>query len=487
MANHGHHPPPPDGREQYPPNPEWHAPRQGAHPAASPPPGNTLPYTYAAPGGDPRLQGVPPRGQPPQWAPHQGFPQAAPHAPHAPQAPQGPQAPHPPQAPYPHPPMPQGRPPAGPYPPRQPHGYPPPRAPYPPRPGGPPPPPPPLPYPPAAHPLGAPAPRRRGTGAAAALGGVLGVLAGVFVLFIVGMNVLRSDDRVEPVSALPTPTFTPPRPAVSSTPPSAGARRTAEATREAETRRPDRTRTVNRSLRDNTLYTMGRLPSVSCPAGSVNIHNHTQLKNLILRTAQCMNRAWGPALERVGIAHRPPGYAIAAVRGRGACGDYPPRGSIVPYYCPRNTTIYASTSAMARGSGNAPGYGQLTSWHGAIISMMAHEYGHHVQHLSGLTEAWWRQTLESTSQDAKLALSRRLELQATCLGGMWMRSVANSYPVRPAQRNILYAFYSRVGDHPGYPRDHGSPANNHRWFRQGYELNHTARCNTWRAPASAVS
>jgi len=323
------------------------------------------------------------------------------------------------------------------------------------------------------------------------------VLAGVFVLLIIAVNVADDDDDVEPVSALPKPTFTLPsitpyRPPSSDT--GYDRERTAEATRDAaddeaepaEVTRPETT-TVNRSLRDNSLYTAGRLPSVSCPAGAVSIYNHTQLKNLILRTGQCMNRAWKPVLERAGFVHRPPGYAIAAVRGRGACGDYPQRGSIVPYYCPRNTTIYASTSAMARGSGNAIGYGQITSWHGAIISMMAHEYGHHVQYLTGLTDGWWRQTLESTSESAKLALSRRLELQATCLGGMWMRSVTASYPVPTSRRNLLYAFYSRVGDHPGYPRDHGSPANNYRWFRTGYEFNSTQRCNTWRASPSTVS
>lgn len=555
MAHNGQWPPPRESDDSEPGNRPWHAPHgaPGAPPPQGPPPGpppgNTLPYTIAAPGGDPLLapggpggmpsQGMPPRNgpaprgmppgvaQPPQPGHGGAFPPAVPPGPvaGAEQAAYGPPdgGPYPP-GPYP----PQGRPGAGPHPPQAPsapaahpgHGqsgggpYPPPgpagavpgpyggpapQAPFPPPPG---PPGPAGPYPPIAHPFGAPGhvPRRRGSTAGAAVGGVLGMIAGLFVVLVVAVNVLGEDDGRPSVSPVTLPSVSPfdlPRTDV-------GARRTPRAVESRATNRsspratprgevgdsvgrPGRARTVNRTLRGNTVYRMGALPAVRCPAGTVNIYNHAQLKGLILRTGACLNRGWGPALERVGIAHAPPRYAIAAGRGRGACGDYPPRGSIVPYYCPRNTTIYASTSAMARGTGTAPGYGELTSWHGAIISMMAHEYGHHVQYLTGLTDAWWRQTLESGSQDTRLALSRRLELQATCFGGMFMRSVAGTYPVPPARRELLYAFYSRVGDHPGYPRDHGSPANNHRWFRQGFEQNRTQQCNTWRASAVTVS
>ncbi|MEU6998237.1 neutral zinc metallopeptidase [Nonomuraea sp. NPDC046570] len=235
------------------------------------------------------------------------------------------------------------------------------------------------------------------------------------------------------------------------------------------------------------MYRAGALPRTNCRAGNANIYSHSQLKALILKTGKCMDQAWGPILNRQGIDWSPPGYAIAAKRGRGACGDYPSAGNMVPYYCPRNNTIYASTSAMARGNGNSIGYGQISSWHGAIISMMAHEYGHHVQNITGILGSHWQKHLGSSSKSGRLALSRKLELQATCFGGMFMRAVASSYPVTSSGRGTLYAFYARVGDFPGYPRDHGSPANNNRWFRQGWEKNKAFQCNTWLAPASTTS
>src|SRR5690606_3969277 len=63
----------------------------------------------------------------------------------------------------------------------------------------------------------------------------------------------------------------------------------------------------------------------------------------------------------------------------------------------------------------------------------------------------------------------------------------STYPVTAQGRNVLYYFHSRVGDQPGYPRDHGTPANNLRWFRMGFDYNLARQCNTWRAPAAAGS
>ncbi|MGW7480070.1 neutral zinc metallopeptidase [Nonomuraea muscovyensis] len=481
MTGNGQHPPPPPGhgQPQRPASLPWPPPGHGQGPPGPPP---AQPWPGPAYG--------PPAQQPP-YGPAQQPPPGAPQQPY-------PQQPYP-QQPYPQQPYPQ--PPYGP--PQQPPG-----APYQPQPGPaqqqrhggpygqqPPPPPPPMPpprppMPPQGH--GWPQPRRKsGMGAAGVIGLVFGAMAGLLVLVVVGSAVFKSSSRSEVGTPVALPTYTPYE--RKTTP-----NRT-ESRSEKPTRRPTPTRTrdttvdppakvtLNTSLKNNTMYRAGALPRLTCRAGNASIFNHAQLKSLILKTGRCMDQAWGPILRRQGIAFSPPGYAIAAGRGRGACGDYPSRGSIVPYYCPRNNTIYASTSAMARGNGNQRGYGQIVSWHGAIISMMAHEYGHHVQNITGLMDSWWRQTLDSTSSSGKLALSRRLELQATCFGGMWMRSVAASYPVATGNRARLFAFYGQVGDHPGYPRDHGSPANNFRWFRQGWERSQAYQCNTWLAPSSSTS
>ncbi|WP_031163427.1 neutral zinc metallopeptidase [Streptosporangium roseum] len=325
---------------------------------------------------------------------------------------------------------------------------------------------------------------RSGGGAGAIIGGIFGVVALVFVGLVVVGALIKGSRTADPVSPVAIPTFTPFEPPTSST---ASPRATDSRPTESTVTPPARRQILNTTLKNNTLYRAGGLPRVNCPVGSPSIYSHSQLKALILKTSKCLDRGWSQIMRAQGMTWHPPGYAVTSSRGRGACGDFPSTGSIVPYYCPRNTTIYASTTAMVKGSGNSGGYGQITDWHGGVVSMMAHEYGHHVQQLSGLSDDWWQQTTRSTSRSGKLALSRRFELQATCFGAMFMRSVSASYPVTPARRNTLYYFYSRVGDWPGHPRDHGSPANNNRWFRQGYEKNKTFQCNTWLAPSSSTS
>ncbi|MEV7006785.1 neutral zinc metallopeptidase [Streptosporangium sp. NPDC051022] len=313
-------------------------------------------------------------------------------------------------------------------------------------------------------------------------------------LVVIGA-IVKSSRHSEVVSPIALPTFSPytrhtpatSRPGLPETGEPTSDPRGSASPEPTETLKPPRQRILNTTLENNTLYRSGGLPRVNCPAGSANIYSHDQLKALILKTSRCLNRGWSEIMNKQGMEWRPPGYAITSRKGRGACGDFPQTGGIVPYYCPRNTTIYASTGAMVKGVGNSMGYGQIVSWHGAIISMMAHEYGHHVQQLSGLSGTWWQRTQRSSSRSGKLALSRKFELQATCFGGMFMRSVSGSYPVPPARRDTLYYFYSRVGDWAGYPRDHGSPANNNRWFRQGYEKNQAFQCNTWLAPSSSTS
>ncbi|WP_067179601.1 neutral zinc metallopeptidase [Microtetraspora niveoalba] len=390
------------------------------------------------------------------------------------------------------PPPPPGPPGGGPY---GPQGWAPqPQPPYPPghqRPAGP--------YgPPRYTPPGRPPKKKSGAGAI--VGGVLGVMALAFVVLVVGAALIRgsgSHDSTTPI-ALPTYTYSPPPHDEPTSPPTSRpttrpttqptTRPTSEPTGEPTTRptsaptsRPTSRPAVNRSLKANSLYLAGALPATRCPAGNASIHNHAQFKALIMKTSQCMGKAWGPALARVGITWEPPGYMIAARKGRGACGDYPSPGSNVPYYCPRNSTIYASTSAMVKE------YGSLGNWHGYIISMMGHEYGHHIQNITGISDEWWKRYLDTSSKSAQLALTRRHELQATCFAGMFMRSVAATYPIDTSRRDSLLWAYNHLGDPPGGPRDHGSTASNYGWFRQGYMRQKAYQCNTWAVGASSVS
>jgi predicted metalloprotease len=123
--------------------------------------------------------------------------------------------------------------------------------------------------------------------------------------------------------------------------------------------------------------------------------------------------------------------------------------------------------------------------------VIAHEIGHHVQNILGISD----RVHEAPGASVKGAngLSVRLELQADCLAGVWAHSTA--------QRNLLEAgdideglgAAAAIGDdrlqrqstgavHPE-SWTHGSSAERTRWFRRGYEEGTVKGCDTFSAGA----
>ncbi|NUT12681.1 MAG: peptidase, partial [Nonomuraea sp.] len=173
-------------------------------------------------------------------------------------------------------------------------------------------------------------PRKKpGMGVVGVLGAVFGSLAALFVLIVIGAAMLKTAARTETTTPIALPSYEPSeRPTRHSTrePSSEPTRRPSEQPTEQATEQPTerptqrptedtvtppKQVTLNTSLKNNTVYKAGSLPRVNCRAGNASIFSHSQLKALILKTGRCMDRAWGPILERQGIQFSPPGYAIA--------------------------------------------------------------------------------------------------------------------------------------------------------------------------------
>lgn len=306
------------------------------------------------------------------------------------------------------------------------------------------------------------------------------VLAGLGVFAIVGIGAIlataafsHSGDSGTPTAQSP---YTP-RDTYSSAPaysPSSAP------TDESPNSTPSPARTTNTGRTRNAVYRAGALPATRCPTRPENLHSSVAIRTHLHHLFACLDKAWAPELRRAGIAHFAPHSVLTAGSGHGACGDYPTPGSGVPYYCPTNNTIYASTTAVTQEYGRTPGYGAM-----ALDSLFAHEYGHHVQNLTGIMDSY-SIAAGSESEATRLGLSRRLELQATCFAGMFMNSARRSYPISSDQENNLVLFNSNVGDWGG-PRTHGMPAHNGMWYSLGWERRQAAGCNTWVVPGSQTS
>jgi predicted metalloprotease len=125
--------------------------------------------------------------------------------------------------------------------------------------------------------------------------------------------------------------------------------------------------------------------------------------------------------------------------------------------------------------------------------VIAHEIGHHVQNLLGISGrvAGAQQRLDEAAANA---LSVRLELQADCFAGLWARRAeAARQIIEPGDIEEALAAASAVGDDrlqrrsQGYvvPESftHGSSAQRMRWFKRGLDSGALGACDTFAADA----
>jgi predicted metalloprotease len=163
-----------------------------------------------------------------------------------------------------------------------------------------------------------------------------------------------------------------------------------------------------------------------------------------------------------------------------ACGDAD--SGTGPFYCPADQHVYIDLSFYRelRDRFGAPG-------DFAQAYVLAHEIGHHVQHLSG-TEARVQQQVSQRPGSAR-DLSVRTELQADCYAGVWARSTAQRQLLDPGDVEEAMRAAQAVGDDTLQRQSgrtvrpdtftHGSALERTAWFNQGYTAEGMDGCDTF--------
>ena len=210
--------------------------------------------------------------------------------------------------------------------------------------------------------------------------------------------------------------------------------------------------------------------------------SEAEAEQLVRRATTDIQNFWTEALPRMsnGTAFRRTQLVLFADATRSACGSA--EGQSGPFYCPNDQLVYIDLGF----------YGELAQQFAAPgdfaqAYVLAHEFGHHVQHLLG-TDRRMR-SLQSSSPDQRNALSVALELQADCYAGVWGASARQRNLLDPNDLEEGMAAAASVGDdriqREGRGRvnpetfTHGSSAQRVAWFRAGLQSGNISACNTF--------
>jgi predicted metalloprotease len=191
-----------------------------------------------------------------------------------------------------------------------------------------------------------------------------------------------------------------------------------------------------------------------------------------------LNKTWAPIFQRSGIEFSRPKLVFYSQQGRSGCGAA--QSAMGPFYCPEDNGIYLDTDFYRQMSEQLGATGAF-----ARDYVIAHEYGHHIQNLVGMSGRV-RQAQEQNPSQAN-ALSVRLELQADCYAGVW--AAKNRDRLEPGDMESGLNAAHQIGDDTlmkGAGRrpveeafTHGSSAQRMKWLRTGMESGNEDSCDTF--------
>lgn len=219
------------------------------------------------------------------------------------------------------------------------------------------------------------------------------------------------------------------------------------------------------------------------PVGA-NAGRADRMKDFVSVVLADTEDVWRAQFQKMGQRYVEPRLVLFTGGVRSGCGDA--SSAVGPFYCPADQKLYIDLSfydELQRRFG-APG-------DFAQAYVIAHEVGHHVQRLLGITERVEQMRSRMSTAQAN-ALSVRVELQADCFAGIWAHDADRAKQVvEPGDIDEALNAAAAIGDdrlqrqaRGGVNPEaftHGTSAQRQRWFKRGYESGDIKQCDTFTA------
>jgi len=207
----------------------------------------------------------------------------------------------------------------------------------------------------------------------------------------------------------------------------------------------------------------------------------------VSRVLASTETVWGELFPRAfGKPYDEPRLVLFRDSTPTACGLG--QAAMGPFYCPADSKVYLDLSFFDELAQRFRAPGQF-----AQAYVVAHEIGHHVQNLLGISEKAHQMRARMSRRDGN-ALSVRVELQADCFAGVWAfhanrqrgGTMIDAHDVEQALTAATAIGDDRLqrqtqGTVVPDSFTHGTSAQRVRWFRVGLDSGELGRCDTFRA------
>jgi len=211
-----------------------------------------------------------------------------------------------------------------------------------------------------------------------------------------------------------------------------------------------------------------------------------EMAKFVSKVLGSTERTWSSVFREAGATYKEPKLVLFTGATPTACGTG--QTAMVPFYCPSDQKVYIDLAFYRdlKERFHAPG-------EFAEAYVIAHEVGHHVQNLLGISAKVHNAQQRAAGNPAKAnALSVRLELQADCFAGVWCkRADSMKHIIEPGEIEQALTAASAIGDDRlqkqsrGYavPESftHGTSEQRVRWFKRGMESGDLKQCDTFKA------
>ena len=233
------------------------------------------------------------------------------------------------------------------------------------------------------------------------------------------------------------------------------------------------------------LGVMEQVP-VAAPAPARKPPADDEMARFVSRVLSSTEDVWRDVFRASGKQYQDPRLVLFTGHTPTACGTG--QSAMGPFYCPGDQKVYIDLAFYRdlKERFRAPG-------DFAQAYVIAHEVGHHVQHLLGISSRV--QSARQRAGEAEgNALSVRLELQADCFAGVWgKRADSMKQILEPGEIDEALTAAAAIGDDRLQKQargvvvpesfTHGSSEQRMRWFRRGFESGDPKSCDTFSSRA----